>query len=113
MEQWGYYDESYKIAADSDLLVRYLYEADLKVFYLNNYIVKMRMGGLSTDSGKTKQKWGEDLRMYRSHGINPYWALKGKVLSKIPQFIKARLPWSEVPEAEQESLIRTYALNGE
>jgi glycosyltransferase involved in cell wall biosynthesis len=113
MERWGYYDESYKIAADSDLLVRYLYEADLKVFYLNNYIVKMRMGGLSTDSGKTKQKWGEDLRMYRSHGINPYWALKGKVLSKIPQFIKARLPWSEVPEAEQESLIRTYALNGE
>ena len=113
MDKWGLYDESYKIAADSDLLVRYLYEADLKVFYLNNYIVKMRMGGLSTDSGKTKLKWGEDLRMYRSHGINPYWALKGKVLSKIPQFIKAKLPWSEVPEAEQESLIRSYALNKE
>lgn len=40
----GLYDESYKIAADSDLLVRYLYEADLKVYYLNKYIVKMRMG---------------------------------------------------------------------
>lgn len=36
---------SYKIAADSDLLVRYLYEANLKVYYLNKYIVKMRMGG--------------------------------------------------------------------
>lgn len=52
MDKWGLYDESYKIAADSDLLVRYLYEADLKVYYLNKYIVKMRMGGLSTDAGK-------------------------------------------------------------
>lgn len=106
MDKWGLYDESYKIAADSDLLVRYLYEADLKVYYLNKYIVKMRMGGLSTDAGKSKQKWAEDLRMYKSHGIKPISALKGKILSKIPQFIEARLPWSEIPEAEEESLIQ-------
>lgn len=35
-DRYGLYDESYKIAADSDLLVRFLYEADLKVEYLNN-----------------------------------------------------------------------------
>lgn len=110
MDKYGLYDESYKIAADSDLLVRYLYEADLKVHYLNKYIVRMRMGGLSTDSGKTKQKWGEDLRMYKSHGIKPLTALKGKILSKIPQFIEAKLPWSEIPEAEEESLIQRSAL---
>lgn len=107
MDKWGLYDESYKIAADSDLLVRYLYETDLKVYYLDKYIIKMRMGGLSTDSGKSKQKWGEDLRMYKCHGINPLIALKGKILSKIPQFIEARLPWSEIPDAEEESLIRS------
>lgn len=106
MEEWGLYDESYKIAADSDLLVRYLYEADLKVHYLDKYIVRMRMGGLSTDAGKSKQKWKEDLRMYRSHGINPYLALIGKIASKIPQFIQAWLPWSEIPKAKEESLIR-------
>lgn len=110
MDKYGLYDESYKIAADSDLLVRYLYETDLKVHYLNKYIVRMRMGGLSTDSGKTKQKWGEDLRMYKSHGIKPLTALKGKILSKIPQFIEAKLPWSEIPEAEEESLIQRSAL---
>lgn len=110
MDKYGLYDESYKIAADSDLLVRYLYEADLKVYYLNKYIVRMRMGGLSTDSGKTKQKWGEDLRMYKSHGIKPFSALRGKILSKIPQFIEAKLPWSEIPEAEEESLIQRSAL---
>lgn len=43
-DRYGLYDESYKIAADSDLLVRFLYEADLKVEYLNEYIVRMRMG---------------------------------------------------------------------
>ena len=110
MDKYGLYDESYKIAADSDLLVRYLYKADLKVYYLNKYIVRMRMGGLSTDSRKTKQKWGEDLRMYKSHGIKPFSALRGKILSKIPQFIEARLPWSEIPEAEEESLIQQSAL---
>ena len=41
--------------------------------------------------------------MYKSHGIKPISALKGKILSKIPQFIEARLPWSEIPEAEDRS----------
>lgn len=91
IEQWGTYDESFKIAADSDFLVRYLYQAQLKVNYLNEYIVRMRMGGLSTSLEKTKQKWGEDLRMYRKHGFNPYLALGGKIASKIPQFISAKL----------------------
>lgn len=113
MDKWGLYDENYKIAADSDLLVRYLYEADLKVYYLKKYIVRMRMGGLSTDTGKTKQKWKEDLRMYKSHGINPLLALKGKVLSKIPQFIEAKLPWSEIPDTEEESLIQPFALDNQ
>lgn len=90
INQWGLYDESYKIAADSDFLVRYLYLADLKVAYLNQYIVRMRMGGLSTDLGKSKQKWIEDLRHYRNHGMNPYIALGGKILSKIPQYIRAK-----------------------
>ncbi|MFI3249012.1 MAG: glycosyltransferase family 2 protein [Rikenellaceae bacterium] len=89
--QKGVYDESYKIAADSDLLVRYMYNNDLKITYLDDYLVKMRMGGLSTDPQKIKQKWREDIRMYRSHGLNPYWALGGKILSKIPQFISAKL----------------------
>lgn len=91
IEQWGTYDESFEIAADSDLLVRYLYKARLKVSYLNEYIVRMRMGGLSTSLEKTKQKWGEDLRMYRKHGFNPYVALGGKITSKIPQFVSAKL----------------------
>lgn len=91
MDKWGLYDESYKIAADSDFLFRYLYEADLKVEYLNEYIVRMRMGGLSTDSKRRKMMWEEDIRMYKSHGMPPTLTKLEKMAWKVPQFISAKL----------------------
>lgn len=90
-DRYGLYDESYKIAADSDFLVRYLYETDIKVAYLNEYIVRMRMGGLSTDSKRRKKMWEEDVRMYRSHGFNPTLTKLQKMAWKVPQFITAKL----------------------
>lgn len=83
----GLYDESYKIAADSDMLVRMFYERDFRIHYMNDYVVRMSMGGVSTGLSTQVKKWKEDLRMYRSHGFNPYTALAGKILSKIPQFL--------------------------
>ena len=90
MMREGLYDESYKIAADSDLLFRYLYMANLKVTYLKRKIIRMRMGGLSTDSAKRKMMWDEDVRMYRSHGR---WGVPTKIMKmmwKVPQFIEAK-----------------------
>ena len=83
----GLYNETYKIAADSDFLFRYLLGGDLSVTYLHEYIVRMRMGGLSTDSRRRKQMWHEDVRMYRSHGMNPTVTKIEKMLWKIPQFL--------------------------
>lgn len=90
MEREGLYDESYKIAADSDLLFRYLYIARLSVTYLKRRIIRMRMGGMSTDSEKRKQMFWEDVRMYRSHGR---WGIPTKLMKmswKVPQFIEAK-----------------------
>jgi len=39
----------YKIAADTDLLIRLLHDNDIRVTYLKKYVVKMLMGGASTD----------------------------------------------------------------
>lgn len=89
-EKYGLYDESYQIAADSDFLVRYLYEADLKVAYLDKYIVRMRMGGLSTDCKRRKTMWDEDIRMYRKHGFPAIPTKLMKMAWKIPQFISAK-----------------------
>lgn len=91
IDKLGLYDETYKIAADSDFLVRYLYEANLKVFYLDEYIVRMRMGGLSTDSKRRKKMWEEDIRMYKNHGFNPTLTKIQKMAWKVPQFITAKL----------------------
>ena len=91
IEQYGLYNENYKIAADSDFLVRYLYKADLQVEYLGKYVIRMRMGGLSTDSQKRKAMWNEDVRMFRENG---FWGVPEKILKmgwKVPQFVKAKL----------------------
>ena len=89
MERKGLYNESYKIAADSDFLFRYLLGGELSVTYLKEYIVRMRMGGLSTDSARRKQMWKEDIRLYQSHGMNPTVTKIEKMMWKIPQFIGA------------------------
>ena len=91
IERYGLYNENYKIAADSDFLVRYLYKAHLKVEYLGKYVVRMRMGGLSTDSQKRKEMWKEDVEMFRENG---FWGVPEKILKmgwKVPQFVKAKL----------------------
>jgi glycosyltransferase len=90
MMREGLYDESYKIAADTDLLVRYLYKARLKVVYMKRKIIRMRMGGLSTDSEKRRQMWNEDIRLYKEHG---FWATPVKIMKmmwKVPQFVEAK-----------------------
>ena len=91
MMRQGLYNESYKIAADSDLLVRYLLTGGLTVTYLNEYIVRMRMGGLSTDSAKRKKMWEEDIRVYVSHGLWPTLTKLEKMAWKVPQFVLALL----------------------
>lgn len=91
IERYGLYNEKYQIAADSDFLVRYLYKAHLKVEYLGKYVVRMRMGGLSTDSQKRKAMWKEDVDMYRKNG---FWGVPEKILKmgwKVPQFVNAKL----------------------
>lgn len=91
MMREGLYDESYKIAADTDLLVRYLYKAHLKVEYLHRKIIRMRMGGLSTDTQKRRQMWDEDIRLYNAHGFRPVTLTKlMKMAWKVPQFIEAK-----------------------
>ena len=91
MMRLGLYNESYKIAADSDLLVRYLLTGGLTVTYLNEYIVRMRMGGLSTDSAKRKKMCEEDIRVYVSHGLWPTLTKLEKIAWKVPQFVLALL----------------------
>ena len=52
-DAFGYYKMGYKIAADFELLVRFLYIHKLKTGYLRQDILKMRTGGVSTQGVKS------------------------------------------------------------
>lgn len=90
IEQHGLYDETYKMAADTDFLIRYLYEARLKVTYLHRYVIRMRMGGMSTDRSRMKAMWKEDVAIMRKHGFSPVATKLMKMMWKVPQFVTAK-----------------------
>ena len=52
-DEFGYYKTDYKIAADYELLIRFLYTHRLKTKYLPLDFMKMRTGGASTASVKS------------------------------------------------------------
>lgn len=85
------YNEKYKIAADTDFLIKTLLREDIQVRYLPRYIVRMRMGGLSTDSKRRKQMWKEDMDIFLKNGFkHPLLTKLEKMMWKVPQFIKAK-----------------------
>lgn len=83
----GGFDLSYRIAADYESILRYLWQTDMKVAYIPEVLVKMRVGGESNRSLKNIiRKSKEDWRAMKSNGVAPIRAILGKNLSKIPQF---------------------------
>jgi len=86
-EQWGLYDTSYKIAADYDAMLRYLLKGQIRLAYVPEVFVKMRLGGESNQSlSKIIQKSREDLRAIRTNRVGGIGTLAAKNLSKIKQF---------------------------
>ena len=69
-EKLGGYSLDYRICADFELELRYLYLAKLKTAYLPECVVVMRMGGMSTAGWRSNIVINrEDLRALRAHGI--------------------------------------------
>lgn len=52
----GLYNLKYKIAADYDFMVRLLTNKDIKLEYINEYLIYMRHGGTSSDGLKGYKK---------------------------------------------------------
>ena len=69
-ERLGGYSLDYRICADFELELRYLYLAKLRAAYLPECVVVMRMGGMSTAGWRSNVLINrEDLRALRSNGI--------------------------------------------
>ena len=69
-EKYGYFDTSYKIAADFESLLRFIYLGNIKTQYIKKDFVTMRTGGAST-AGLASRKliMKEHLRALKKNGI--------------------------------------------
>ena len=92
-DQYGLYKLGYDIAADYELLIRYLRMAKLNTRYLNECLVRMRMGGKSTRGWKSFRTLNKEI--VRGNLENGYFCcfpmLLPKYLFKIFEFILPRL----------------------
>lgn len=69
-EEFGYYKTDYKIAADYELLIRFLHTHRLKAKYLPLDFMKMRTGGASTASVKSNILLNKEIvRARKENGI--------------------------------------------
>lgn len=91
-ECYGYYKEDYKIAADFELLLRFLYIHKLKSIYINFPLVTMRTGGVSNKSLKSNIILNNEiLRACLENGISTnIIIIYAKYFSKLFQFVSLR-----------------------
>lgn len=87
-DRFGLYDTSYSIAADYEAMLRYLVTGKIRLAYLPETFVKMRVGGESNRSlKKILIKSKEDYRAMSSHNVGGLLTLLQKNSSKIRQFL--------------------------
>lgn len=91
-EKWGAYKLGYHIAADYELLIRFLRKEGLVMNYLSSCIVGMRPGGKSTKNWRSNVLLNQEI--VRGNRENGYFCclpmLLPKYLFKIFEFI---IPW--------------------
>ncbi|MCK9381063.1 MAG: glycosyltransferase [Sulfuritalea sp.] len=87
IERWGGFDTSFRIAADYDAMLRYLARGNIRLAYIPEVLVKMRVGGESNRSlSRILRKSREDYAALRRNEVGGLGTLVWKNLSKLGQF---------------------------
>ena len=90
-EKYGLYEEHYRIASDYEISQRWFQNNEIKKVYLNEWVVKMRLGGKSTNAKLQKLKSSEDLDVIRRYHLWGWFTLGCKIARKVPQYVLPRL----------------------
>lgn len=86
-ERLGAFNLKYRISADYDAMMRFLFLGKIRAAYIPEVLVLMRVGGASNRSARAiTRKTLEDLQIIRSHGLGGFPTLIAKNLSKLGQF---------------------------
>ena len=87
MEKIGYYDQNFKISSDYDFIIRLLRIDNIKIYYFNQFTLKMRLGGVSNKGFMNIfNKMREDYKIMKKNKLNPLKGILLKNISKIKQF---------------------------
>ena len=77
-EKYGCFDDSYRIAADFELLLRFIFVHRIATEYLPTDFVTMRTGGASTSGFKSYWNgYKEHRRAYRNNGVYSNFIFEG------------------------------------
>ncbi len=89
-DRHGRFNTEFKIAADYELMLRFLEKRKISTFYVPEVLVKMRVGGTSNGSLRNMIiKSSEDYRAWRVNGLDGgVTTVLMKNLTKIPQFFR-------------------------
>lgn len=85
----GIFRLDFTSAADYELMLRMLYKHNVSTTYLEEIIIKMRVGGMSNESFKNRIRANrEDKKAWDVNGLNPHaFTLILKPLRKIVQYV--------------------------
>lgn len=89
-EKYGMFDLNYKIAADFELLFRFIEKNNIKTIYLPEVLIKMRMGGTTNKNiNNIKIQNNEIIQLlkteYQDFSMVKFWTYK--IFNRLKQFI--------------------------
>lgn len=88
---YGGYNPGFTIASDYEISLRWFQNEDITKHFLNEWLVKMRMGGLSTSLKLQLKKSKEDLTIINQYKLSSFFTLACKIGRKIPQYLIPQL----------------------
>jgi len=89
-EKYGYFNTDFRISADYEIILRFLYMHRISMRYMHKLCVKMRIGGNSNRNlFRIMRKTYEDYKACRIYGIKgASFAVMLKNVRKVPQFFR-------------------------
>jgi len=87
-EKYGLFNTNFRIAADYELMLRFLEKYRISTYYIPEVFIKMRLGGASNRSLKNLFiKSSEDYKAWKVNNLNGgFYTILLKNFTKIPQF---------------------------
>lgn len=87
--QYGVFRTDMKSAADYELMLRFIHKHQIKLAYMKEVTIVMRMGGISNSSVKNRLRANrEDRLAWQNNGLKPYFfTFWLKPLRKLTQYI--------------------------